>query len=68
MHQFNAAAARQFHPRVDVGGVLDRRRDDAVAGAASPRRGDDADPLAGVLDEGDLVLRRVIIAAAARAE
>ena len=57
--QLDAAAADTLHPRVDVGRVLDAGGDDAVAPLPVDAVGDDADALAGVLDERDLVAVRV---------
>ena len=52
---FAPRRADDFHPRVDVGRVFDGGRDDAVAPLPVDAVGDDADALAGVLDERDLV-------------
>ncbi len=54
-HQLHPALLRQVHPGVDVGGVFDVCRDDAVAKLPVDALGDDADSLAGVLDKGDFV-------------
>ena len=57
--QPRAARTRDFHPRVDVGRVFDAGGDDPVAPLPVQPVGDDAHPLAGVLDEGDLVFAGV---------
>src|SRR5207244_10207229 len=49
------AAIGQVHPRIDVGGVLLGGGDHVVAGGPGEALGDDADSLAGVLDEGDFL-------------
>src|SRR5439155_4958145 len=53
--ELHAAGAGQLHPWIDVGRVFDAGGDDAVPKLPVESVGDDADPLAGVLDEGDLV-------------
>ena len=53
--QFDASAAGDFHPGINVGGVFDVGGDDAVAVLPVDAVGDDADSLAGVFHEGDFV-------------
>jgi tetratricopeptide (TPR) repeat protein len=53
--QLHPPAAGDFHPGVNIGGVFDVGGNDAIAELPVDAVGDDADPLAGVFNEGDLI-------------